>query len=167
MVCHRIDIYRESCIQLEIPDCCKCQSSINDLTFFSIISILLLKSGLTQWAFQGNKYNLGMALQSHISYHILEMQRCPQKYRAVFYLSPKDLPASVAGWSNKAMSLLSAWVYKPKKLLLEDLLKAYSSLILEKLYFRHLIETFHTQSHLLDELTSALTTQRGQGHNSA
>lgn len=108
-----------------------------------------------------------MALQFHISHHTLEMQWCPQKYKAVFYLSPKDLPASVAGWSNKAVSPLSACLYKPTRLLLEELLKAYSSLIVEKLFFRLLIETFHTQSHLLDEPTSALTTQSGQGHHSA
>jgi len=48
-----------------------------------------------------------------------------------------------------------------------ELLKAYSSLILEKLFFSHLIKIFHGQSHLLDELTSAVTTQRGQCHHSA
>lgn len=48
-----------------------------------------------------------------------------------------------------------------------ELLKAHSSLILEKLFFRHLIEIFHEQSHLLGEPTSALTTERGQGHHGA
>lgn len=105
------------------------------------------------------------SLVSHIT--PLKCNDLPRNTMLPWYLSPKDLPASVPGWPHKAMSPLSARLYKPTRFLLVELLKAWGCLIFEKLFFRHLIEIFRGQSHLLDEPTCALTTQTGRGHRSA
>lgn len=79
-----------------------------------------------------------MTLQSRVSHHTPEMQDLPRRTMLPWYLSPRDLQHPFAGWPNKPMSPLSACLWKPKRFLLVELLKAHSSSILEKLFFRHL-----------------------------
>lgn len=169
MVSYRSDIYTQSCTQLQIPDCCKCQSSINGLTFFYLLFPFYNWNQVWHSEhFRGMNAAWGWlcSLMSHIT--PLKCMISPAvQWMLSWNLSPKDLQHPFAGWPNKPMSPLSACPCKPTRLLLVELLKARSSLILEKLFLRHLIEIFHGQSHPLGEPTSALATERGQGHHSA